>query len=125
MISDVILYAGKRRVRASTHLEESPTEILSEEEKEHMISVATPPITTAKLLSRNEVAENTMASILERPAKWAFKVGQYLDRAFLDPPERIPKAMCEVFRLQAAVSGERLASSNLTAITDRKESCWI
>ena len=52
-----------------------------------MTTVATPPITTAKLLSRHEVAEGTMAFRFERPANWAFKAGQYLDMTLLDPPE--------------------------------------
>ena len=50
---------------------------------------ATPilPITTAKLLSRHEVAEGIMAFRFERPANWAFRAGQYLDMTLLDPPE--------------------------------------
>jgi ferredoxin-NADP reductase len=43
-----------------------------------MTTVATPPITTAKLLSRHEVAEGTMPFRFERPANWASKAGQYL-----------------------------------------------
>jgi ferredoxin-NADP reductase len=45
------------------------------------------PLTTAKLLSRHEVAEGTMALRFERPANWAFKAGQYLDMTLLAPPE--------------------------------------
>src|ERR1017187_6984489 len=45
------------------------------------------PLTTAKLLSRHEVAEGTMAFRFERPANWPFKAGQYLDMTLLDPPE--------------------------------------
>jgi hypothetical protein len=58
-----------------------------EEEKEHMTTVATPPITTARLLSRHEITEGTMAFRFERPANWAFKAGQYLDMTLLDPSE--------------------------------------
>ena len=52
-----------------------------------MTTVATPPITTSKLLSRHEVAEGTMAFRFERPSNWVFKAGQYLDMTFLDPAE--------------------------------------
>jgi hypothetical protein len=100
MISDVIVYAGKRRVRACTHLEEWPAEILSEEEREHMTSVETPPVASVKLLSRNEVAENTMASVLERPANWAFNPASISTGLSLILRRRIPKAMCEVFRFK-------------------------
>jgi ferredoxin-NADP reductase len=61
--------------------------MLMEEEKEHMTTVATPPVTTARLLSRHEVAEGTMAFRFERPSNWTFKAGQYLDMTLLDPPE--------------------------------------
>ena len=52
-----------------------------------MTTVATLPITTARLLSRHEIAEGTMAFRFERPTNWAFKAGQYLDMTLLDPPE--------------------------------------
>ena len=52
-----------------------------------MTTVATPPITTSKLLSRHEVAEGTMAFRFERPSNWTFKAGQYLDMTLLDPSE--------------------------------------
>jgi hypothetical protein len=38
-----------------------------------MTTVATPPITTARLLSRHEVAEGTMAFRFERPANGGFR----------------------------------------------------
>lgn len=52
-----------------------------------MTTVTTPPVNTVKLLSRQEVAEGTMAFRFERPADWAFKAGQYLDMTLLDPSE--------------------------------------
>ena len=52
-----------------------------------MTTVATLPITTARLLSRHEIAEGTMSFRFERPANWAFMAGQYLDMTLLDPPE--------------------------------------
>ena len=52
-----------------------------------MTTAATPPITTSKLLSRHEVAKDTMAFRFERPSNLAFKAGQYLDMTLFDPPE--------------------------------------
>ena len=79
--------AGKRCVRACPHLERIARRMLMEEEKEHMTTVATPPITTARFLSRHQVAEGTMAFRFERPSNWTFRAGQYLDMTLLDPPE--------------------------------------
>jgi ferredoxin-NADP reductase len=42
---------------------------------------------TAKLHSRQEVAEGTMAFRFEKPAGWTFKPGQFVDLTLLDPPE--------------------------------------
>jgi hypothetical protein len=44
---------------------------LREGEKEHLITLAAPPITTARLLSRHKAAEGTMAVHFGRPANWA------------------------------------------------------
>ena len=69
-----------------------------------MTTVATPPITTAKLLSRHEVAEGTMAFRFERPANWAFKAGRYLDMTLFDPPETDSEGNVRVSRSQAALT---------------------
>jgi ferredoxin-NADP reductase len=45
------------------------------------------PVTMAKLLSRNEVAEGTTAFRFEKPSNWTFNSGQYLDLTLLDPSE--------------------------------------
>ncbi len=52
-----------------------------------MSSVATWPTFMAKLKSRQEVAEQTMAFRFEKPASWTFKAGQFIDMTLIDPPE--------------------------------------
>src|SRR5450755_4990917 len=82
--------------------------MLREEEKEHMTTVATPPITTARLLSRHEVAEGTMAFRFERPANWAFKAGQYLDMTLLDPSETDSEGNVRSFSIASGPHEETL-----------------
>src|ERR1700686_2951227 len=82
--------------------------MLREEEKEHMTTVATPPVTTAKLLSRHDVAEGTMAFRFERPADWAFKAGQYLDMTLLDPPETDAEGNVRSFSIASGPNEESL-----------------
>jgi ferredoxin-NADP reductase len=79
-----------------------------EEEKEHMTVVATPPITTARLLSRHEIAEGTMAFRFERPTNWAFKAGQYLDMTLLDPPETDSEGNVRSFSIASGPNEETL-----------------
>jgi ferredoxin-NADP reductase len=79
-----------------------------EEEKEHMTTVATPSITTARLLSRHEIAEGTMAFRFERPANWAFKAGQYLDMTLLDPPETDSEGNVRSFSIASGPNEETL-----------------
>lgn len=52
-----------------------------------MSTPATWPIFTAKLKSRQEVAERTMAFHFEKPAGWTFKAGQFIDITLIDPAE--------------------------------------
>src|ERR1044072_105339 len=52
-----------------------------------MSSAATWPIFMAKLKSREEVAQGTMALHFEKPAGWTFKAGQFIDITLLDPAE--------------------------------------
>jgi ferredoxin-NADP reductase len=73
-----------------------------------MTTVATPPITTARLLSRHEVAEGTMAFRFERPANWAFKAGQYLDMTLLDPSETNAEGNVRSFSIASAPHEETL-----------------
>jgi ferredoxin-NADP reductase len=90
------------------HFEKNRPKNFMEEEKEHMTTVATPPITAAKLLSRHEVAEGTMAFRFERPAKWAFKAGQYLDMTLLDPPETDSEGNVRSFSIASGPHEETL-----------------
>jgi ferredoxin-NADP reductase len=78
------------------------------EEKEHMTTVATPPITMARLLSRHEVAEGTMAFRFERPCNWTFKAGQYLDITLLDPPETDSEGNVRSFSIASGPHEETL-----------------
>ena len=52
-----------------------------------MSSVVALPTFMAKLKSRKEVAEQTMAFRFEKPANWTFKAGQFVDMTLIDPPE--------------------------------------
>ena len=52
-----------------------------------MSSAATWPVFTAKLRSREEVAEGTMAFHFEKPVDWTFNAGQFIDITLLDPSE--------------------------------------
>ena len=73
-----------------------------------MTTAATSPITTSKLLSRNEVAEGTMAFHFERPSHWAFKAGQYLDMTLLDPPETDSEGNVRSFSIASGPHEETL-----------------
>src|ERR1017187_9449 len=66
------------------------------------------PLTTAKLLSRHEVAEGTMAFRFERPANWAFKAGQYLDMTLLAPPETDSEGNVRSFSIASGPNEETL-----------------
>jgi ferredoxin-NADP reductase len=66
------------------------------------------PLTTAKLLSRHEVAEGTMAFRFERPANWAFKAGQYLDMTLLAPPETDSEGNVRSFSIARGPNEETL-----------------
>ena len=73
-----------------------------------MTAVATVPITSAKLLSRNEVAEGTMAFRFERPANWPFRAGQYLDMSLFDPPETDSEGNVRSFSIASGPHEESL-----------------
>jgi len=67
-----------------------------------------PPPTTVKLLSRDEVAEGTMAFRFERPDNWAFKAGQYLDMTLLDPLETDSEGNVRSFSIASGPNEETL-----------------
>src|SRR5665213_3603799 len=73
-----------------------------------MTTTPIPSLTTAKLLSRHEIAEGTMAFRFERPANWAFKAGQYLDMTLLDPPETDSEGSVRSFSIASGPHEETL-----------------
>lgn len=73
-----------------------------------MTTAAPPPIVASKLLSRQEVAEGTMAFRFERPSNWAFKPGQYLDMTLLDPPETDAEGNIRSFSIASSPREENL-----------------
>lgn len=66
-----------------------------------MSSAETCPIFTAKLKSREEIAERTMAFHFEKPVGWAFKAGQFIDMTLLNPSQTDPEAISEAFQSRA------------------------
>ncbi len=63
---------------------------------------ANSPLTTAKLLDRREVAENTMAFRFARPAGWVFKAGQSMDLTLLNPAESDAEGNTRAFSIASA-----------------------
>jgi ferredoxin-NADP reductase len=76
--------------------------------RKHMVTAATSPVTISKLLSRNEIAESTMAFRFERPPNWAFKAGQYLDMTLLDPSETDSEGNVRSFSIASGPHEETL-----------------
>src|SRR5437762_12166045 len=58
--------------------------------------------TTAKLVSRHEVAEGTTAFHFEKPINWTFKAGQYLDMPWTDPSETDAEGTIRSFSIASA-----------------------
>jgi len=56
-----------------------------------MSTAETWPIFTAKLKSREEIAERTMAFHFEKPVGWEFKAGQFIDMTLLNPSQTDPE----------------------------------
>ncbi len=52
-----------------------------------MNTIATWPVFEAALVSRETVAERTMAFRFAKPAGWSYRAGQFVDITLLDPPE--------------------------------------
>jgi ferredoxin-NADP reductase len=67
------------------------------------MTITTPsPVTMAKLLSRHEVAEGTIAFRFEKPSNWTFKPGQYLDITLPDPSETDAEGNVRSFSIASA-----------------------
>jgi ferredoxin-NADP reductase len=54
---------------------------------DEMDPLCTWPIFHSKLVSRQEVAERTLAFQFEKPPGWTFKAGQFVDLTLVSPPE--------------------------------------
>ncbi|HJP92877.1 MAG TPA: FAD-dependent oxidoreductase [Pyrinomonadaceae bacterium] len=73
-----------------------------------MSSAATWPIFMAKLKSREEVAQGTMAFHFEKPVGWTFKAGQFIDITLLDPAETDAEGNTRGFSIASAPQEETL-----------------
>ena len=73
-----------------------------------MSSAATWPIFMAKLKSRQEVAEGTMAFQFEKPAGWTFKAGQFIDITLLEPSETDAEGNTRGFSIASAPHEETI-----------------
>ena len=73
-----------------------------------MSTAATWPVFTAKLKSREEVAERTMAFHFEKPDGWTFKAGQFIDMTLLDPSETDAEGNTRGFSIASAPHEETL-----------------
>jgi ferredoxin-NADP reductase len=73
-----------------------------------MSSAATWPIFMAKLKSRQEIAEGTMAFHFEKPAGWTFKAGQFIDITLLEPSETDTEGNTRGFSIASAPQEETI-----------------
>jgi ferredoxin-NADP reductase len=73
-----------------------------------MSTATTTPVTLCKMVSRQEVAERTTAFRFEKPSKWTFKAGQYLDMTLLDPPETDTEGNIRSFSIASSPREETL-----------------
>ena len=78
-----------------------------------MTAVATWPTFQSALLSRELVAERTMAFRFFKPTDWAYRAGQFVDITLLDPPETDAKGNTRGFSISSA------PSENVIMITTR------
>jgi ferredoxin-NADP reductase len=60
------------------------------------------PIFMAKLQSRQQVAERTMAFTFQKPAAWTFEAGQFIDMTLLHPPETDAEGNTRGFSIASA-----------------------
>lgn len=65
-------------------------------------TTATWPVFMAKLTSRQEVAEGTMAFCFEKPASWTFVAGQFVDLTLIAPPETDAEGNTRGFSIASA-----------------------
>jgi ferredoxin-NADP reductase len=60
------------------------------------------PVFMAKLQSRQEVAEGTMAFCFDKPAGWTFMAGQFIDLTLIAPPETDAEGNTRGFSIASA-----------------------
>jgi ferredoxin-NADP reductase len=73
-----------------------------------MSTMAPSAMTLSRLLSRQDVAENTTAFRFERPPGWQYKAGQAMDITLLDPPETDAEGNIRTFSLASAPNEDTL-----------------
>ena len=73
-----------------------------------MATSATAGSFKVKLISRQEIAERTMAFRLEKPAGWTFKAGQSIDLTLLEPTETDAEGNTRAFSIASAPFEENL-----------------
>lgn len=65
-------------------------------------TAAKPSELRVRLISREEIAERTMAFRFEKPVNWTFKAGQSLDMTLLNPPETDTEGNKRAFSIASA-----------------------
>ena len=66
------------------------------------VAKSTCPTFMARLITRREVAERTLAFQFERPADWTFKAGQFVDMTLINPPETDAEGNVRGFSIASA-----------------------
>lgn len=67
-----------------------------------MTAAATWPVFEAALISRDLVAERTMAFRFAKPDDWTYRAGQFVDITLLDPPETDAEGNTRGFSISSA-----------------------
>ena len=73
-----------------------------------MSTAANSPGSLLKLAGRHEVADRTMAFEFDKPPGFAFKAGQFVEIAWVDPPETDAEGNSRAFSIASAPHEERL-----------------
>ena len=73
-----------------------------------MSTTTASPVTLSKLVSRHEVAERTTAFLFEKPSKWTFKAGQFLEMTLLNPSETDAEGNARAFSIASSFHEETL-----------------
>ena len=73
-----------------------------------MSTAAVSPANLAKLISREYIAEGTMAFRFEKPSAWVFKAGQAMDMTLLEPSQTDAEGNTRAFSIASAPHEEFL-----------------